>query len=315
MMPSNKSKTKHKPSVPASLSAQFDFEAIGTIWEITLSPTIDDLQVGALLDSIKQRIAVFDHNYSRFRTDSLVTKMAQRAGTYHLPDDAGPLFELYEQLYELTGGLMTPLIGQLLADAGYDATYSLKSTTLQPTPAWTKVLDYDFPNLHIKQPVLLDFGAAGKGYLVDIVAGLISDAGITNFCVNAGGDMLQRQTGSEPTRVGLEHPDHDDEAIGVVSLKNQSLCGSAGNRRTWENFNHIMNPATLTSPSHLKAVWVVAETTMLADALATALFFVEPGKLAEAYTFEYVMIHNDYSLEHSLNFPAEYFTSEQRTKQ
>lgn len=314
MMPSSKSNTKHKPRVSASLSAQFEFEAIGTLWEITLAPTIGDRQVGVLLDSIKRRIEEFDHNYSRFRADSLITKMAQKAGTYHLPDDAGPLLELYEELYELTGGLMTPLIGQVLADAGYDAAYSLKSTTLRPTPAWPAALDYDFPNLHIKQPVLLDLGAAGKGYLVDIVARLIHDAGITDFCVNAGGDMLQRQTGGASMRVGLEHPDHTDEVIGVVSLSNQSLCGSAGNRRTWGDFNHIINPATQASPNHLKAVWVVAETTMLADALATALFFVEPSKLAEAYTFEYVMIRNDYSLEHSLNFPAEYFTNEKRAK-
>jgi thiamine biosynthesis lipoprotein len=314
MMPSSKSKTKHKRSVSPSLNVQFDFEAIGTIWAITLTPTVDDRRIGQLLNVIRQRIEEFDHNYSRFRADSLITKMAQQPGTYHLPDDAEPLFELYEELYELSEGRMTPLIGQTLVDAGYDANYSLKTGTLQPTPAWPTVLDYNFPNLRIKQPALLDLGAAGKGYLVDIVAQLISDAGITDFCVNAGGDMLERQTGGEPMQVGLEHPDHSDEAIGVVSLQNQSLCGSAGNRRVWGEFHHIIDPLTQTSPTQLKAVWVVAETTLLADALATALFFVEPSKLHEAYTFEYTMIHKNYSLERSLNFPAEFFTTNEQTK-
>ena len=50
---------------------------------------------------------------------------------------------------------------------------------------------------------------------------------------------------------------------------------------------------------------------MLADALTTtALYFVPVAKLQEVYTFEYTMIHDDYALEHSPDFPAEYFVSE-----
>ena len=144
---------------------------------------------------------------------------------------------------------MTPLIGQALSDAGYDAQYSLRPGKLWPTPAWSSVIDYNPPHLLVKKPVLLDFGAIGKGYLVDIIASLMMDAGVTDFCVNAGGDMLQRQTGPEVMRVGLEHPDHHDEVIGVATLGNQSLCGSAGNRRAWEGFNHIINPNTQSSPT------------------------------------------------------------------
>jgi thiamine biosynthesis lipoprotein len=307
-MLSGKSNVKPKPKTLKALTATFRFEAIGTQWEITLDRTIQNDLITALMESIRQRIEEFDHNYSRFRSDSLISTIASEAGRYHLPDDAAALLELYKQLYDLTGGLMTPLIGQALSDAGYDAQYSLRSGSVQATPSWSATIAYQYPNLLVKRPVLLDLGAIGKGYLVDIVARLIEDAGITDFCVNAGGDMLQRQTGSEPMRVGLEHPDHPDEVIGVVDLSNQSLCGSAGNRRVWEDFNHIINPRTRTSPTHLKAIWVIAGTTMLADALSTALFFTPASKLAEEYTFEYTIIHDDYSLEHSPDFPAEYFT-------
>jgi thiamine biosynthesis lipoprotein len=309
-MPSSKSNVKPKPKA----AREFRFEAIGTAWEITFVSVIADSLAEKLLRSIKERIEEFDHNYSRFRADSLISTMAQEAGRYHLPDDAEPLFKLYKQMYDVSGGLMTPLIGQVLSDAGYDAQYSLRSGILQKTPTWSKVLDYQYPNLVVKQPVLLDLGAIGKGYLVDIVAELIEDVGVTDFCVNAGGDMLQRQTTEQPMRVGLEHPDHADEVVGIVNLKNQSLCGSAGNRRAWEDFNHIINPETQTSPTHLKAVWVLADTTILADALSTALFFTAPNKLDAAFTFEYAIVCDDYSLEHSANFPAEYFTNEQEVQ-
>jgi FAD:protein FMN transferase len=311
MMLSSKSNAKPKPKTAQSVNATFRFEAIGTTWEITLARTISDDLIRALQCSIMNRIEEFDRHYSRFRADSLVSTMAREAGRYHLPDDAEPFLKLYERMYELTGGLMTPLIGQVLSDAGYDADYSLHSGTLSPTPVWSAVLDYQPPNLVVKQPALLDFGAIGKGYLVDIVAGLITESGITDFCVNAGGDMLQRQTISDPLRVGLEHPDHPDEVISVVDLKNQSLCGSAGNRRAWEGFHHIINPLTQSSPTQLKAVWVLADTAMLADALSTALFFTKPDKLRKEYDFEYTIIHEDYSLEHSPAFPAEYFTAEE----
>lgn len=307
-MLSSKSNVKPKRKTSKSLTETSRFEAIGTVWEITVARTLHDSDITELIHPIKQRIEEFDHNYSRFRTDSLISTIAREAGRYHLPDDAAALFELYKQLYDLTGGLMTPLIGQALSDAGYDAQYSLRSGTVHATPTWSATIDYQYPNLVVKRPILLDLGAIGKGYLVDIVARLIQDAGITDFCVNAGGDMLQRQTGSESMRVGLEHPGHPDEVIGIVDLKNQSLCGSAGNRRVWEGFTHIINPRTRTSPTHLRAIWVIADTTMLADALSTALFFTPASKLAEEYTFEYTIIHDDYSLEHSPDFPAEYFT-------
>jgi thiamine biosynthesis lipoprotein len=309
-MLSNKSNVKPKPKV----AREFRFEAIGTAWQITFASVIADSLAEELLRSIQERIEEFDRNYSRFRADSLISTIAKEAGRYHLPDDAEPLFKLYKQMYDLSGGLMTPLIGQVLSDAGYDAQYSLRSGPLQKTPAWLKVLDYQYPNLVVKRPVLLDLGAIGKGYLVDIVAQLIDEAGVTDFCVNAGGDMLQRQTTEQPMRVGLEHPDHSDEVVGIVNLKNQSLCGSAGNRRVWGDFNHIINPETQTSPTHLKAVWVLADTTILADALSTALFFTPASKLDAAFTFEYAMVRGDYSLEHSANFPAEYFTREQETR-
>ena len=55
--------------------------------------------------------------------------MARAAGQYHLPDDAKPMFDLYYKLYAATDGKCTPLIGQVLVDAGYDANYSLQVGT------------------------------------------------------------------------------------------------------------------------------------------------------------------------------------------
>lgn len=288
------------------MASQYVFEAIGTHWQIDIYQDISLEQQQALETAIRQRIAVFDKDYSRFREDSLVTAMSHNAGDYTLPEDALALFVFYKQLYDLTDGLVTPLVGNLLSDAGYDAQYSLQQKkALSAPPSWQEALAYDHPKLTITQPVLLDVGAAGKGYLIDIVALVLEAHGISAYCVDAGGDMIHRNT--SPIRVGLEDPGDTSKVIGVATLQNKSLCGSAGNRRAWGNMHHIIDPVSLQSPTTIRAVWVLAETTMLADGLTTALFFVSPEALSDVFSFEYLIVRDDYSVEQSSAFPAALF--------
>lgn len=291
------------------MSAAFDFEAIGTRWRIDIDQAIDDEAKDSLLRLVLDRIAVFDKDYSRFRSDSLVAEMARRAGTYDLPGDAEPMLTLYKHLYDLTKGAMTPLVGQLLSDAGYDATYTLTPGELKTPPRWEDVLEYDYPKLVLKKPALLDFGAIGKGYLIDIVAGVLADAGVTSFCVDAGGDLLYREPSGKPLKIGLEDPSDLGKVVGVAEIKGGSLCGSAGNRRKWDRFHHIMDPRTLESPQHLAAVWTVAKTAIKADALATALYFISPESLLRYYEFEYLLLFPDRTVKASPHFPGELFTA------
>ncbi len=288
------------------------FEAIGTTWRIDLPTELSRERRADIFFRIKERVEQFDKNYSRFRADSLVTAMMQ-PGTYTLPPDAAPLFSLYEKLYRLTGGRMTPLTGQLLADAGYDADYSFERRHLRELPTWEAALEYAYPTLTIKQPGILDLGAAGKGYLIDIIAAILHADGIPAFCIDAGGDILYHGDGDTPLRVGLEDPNNERRVIGVAEIRNQSLCGSAGNRRAWDDFHHIIDPKTKASPRHLLATWAVADSAILADALATALFLVDSERLSAAWSFEYLLLYPDYSVARSDHFPAELFTSSSDT--
>jgi len=301
MKRSTTSKTK-----PKLLNRTFSFDAIGTRWQIEFTLT-GEATTAAVEAVIRQRIDQFDALYSRFRSDSLVSAMAKRAGLYRLPADAQPLFDLYESLYYHTDGAFTPLIGQVLVDAGYDAAYSLRPKALHRPPDWKQVLVYGYPMLTLKKPVLLDVGAAGKGYLVDIISGILIDKGITSYVINAGGDILQRSLAGKTLQVALEHPGDITQAIGVAAIINQSICGSSGNRRAWQGMHHIINPHTLRPVTDITAVWVVADTTMLADALSTCLFFVSPNQLKTTYTFEYALVRSDDSLEYSSGFPATFF--------
>jgi len=308
-IPSNR---KPKASTANVTAAHFQFDAIGTAWDIEVfGKELAAAKAAELKATILKRIDQFDKHYSRFRNDSLVTAIAKSAGTYDLPADAQPMLKLYHELYKLTSGAVTPLIGQTLSDTGYDASYTLiPKKQISQVPSWESRLNYQPPRLTVTEPVLLDFGAAGKGYLTDLIADLLQARGYANYCINAGGDIVYHSATNDKLPIGLEHPDNPDMAIGVAHIANQSLCGSSGNRRSWDTFHHIVDPKSLQSPQHIKAVWVTAESGLIADGLATALFFVPANKLKNDYTFEYAIVADDYSLEHSPHFPAEFFTNQ-----
>lgn len=288
--------------------SQFKFDAIGTSWQIDIPKELSSADEEKVLLDIRDRIELFDKAYSRFRDDSLVSEMSKKSGTYILPDDAQPMISLYHDLYILTDGLITPLIGNIISDAGYDARYSLEQKKeLEIAPAWSDVIEYNYPKITIKKPAILDFGAAGKGYLIDIVSRVLEKEGITEYSINAGGDILHK--GETPIRVGLENPEDFSQVIGVYTLKNASICGSAGSRRAWGNFTHYINPKTLVSPAGILAVWVSADTAMLADALASCLFFVSADVLKNKYNFEYAIVRSDHGLETSAHFSDEMFVS------
>lgn len=293
-----------------------EFEAIGTHWTIDLPEALNPEMVLSVLRDVRERIERFDQVYSRFRSDSMVTAMSERVGTYTFPLDAIPLMALYRKLYDATHGAVTPLIGNVLSDAGYDAQYSLVERPMRSPKPWDAVMTWNPATceLVVREPVLLDFGAAGKGYCVDIVARMLQERGIPSFVIDAGGDVCHGGVLSKHpsgvargVRIGLEDPSDTTQAIGVATIDHQSICGSAGNRRRWGRFHHTIDPRTLESPRDLSAVWVVAATTMLADGLTTALQFALPEQLASLGAFEYAVLSAEHQLYVSPGFPADFF--------
>ncbi|OGZ06356.1 MAG: hypothetical protein A2845_00995 [Candidatus Lloydbacteria bacterium RIFCSPHIGHO2_01_FULL_49_22] len=285
------------------------FEAIGTSWDIVIDQEMTSAAEQELFLALRKRIELFEATYSRFRDDSLVDKVAHHAGAYTLPADAKQMFDLYKELYDTTSGAVTPLIGNTLVEAGYDKHYSLKKGVLHAPPAWDDVLIYDFPKLTALSPTQLDLGAIGKGYIIDIVGLLLEEHGINQYHINAGGDIRQRGSCSNPLSIGLEHPIDKNLAIGKINIVNKSICGSSGSRRAWEDMHHIIDPHTQRSPKNIIAVWAVADTTILADAMTTALFFKDPALLMKEFTFEYLIMNADSSTLRSPNFDATLFTS------
>jgi thiamine biosynthesis lipoprotein len=224
-----------------------------------------------------------------------------------LPADAGPLLDWYHELYLGTGGRVSPLVGRTMESLGYDAAYRLTpADELAPVPAWDDAISWDGTHLDIIRPVLLDVGAAGKGYLVDLVAAVLDELGVTTFVVDASGDLVARGATSE--RIALEHPADPTKAIGVVALRDGALAASAANRRSrGEGLHHVLDPLTRQPTAGVVAAWVLAPDCLHADGLATALFFDPTPALFEHEGVSYVRMFADGRVQSSPSFPGELF--------
>jgi FAD:protein FMN transferase len=290
----------------------FTFDATGTQWEIeTLEPLGQQLQ-----QRILRQIETFETTYSRFRTDSLVSQIAaSKGGCFNFPDDSLALFDLYDRLHTATAGALDPLVGKDLELLGYDRTYSLMPVSdliraeadAWGRGSWSKDVIRDGTSIATGYPLVIDVGAVGKGYLVDIVSETLREAGFTQFVVDGSGDM--RHSGESSLRVGLEHPFNPRLAIGVANLQNRALCASAVNRRAWgDGLHHVLDARTGVPVRDVVATWVIADDAAIADGIATALFFTRADHLAESFRFSYVRMFADGRAEISQNFDGKLFS-------
>jgi thiamine biosynthesis lipoprotein len=282
----------------------FRFDGIGTSWEISTPAPLSPGQGSSVLAEVER----YDSTWSRFREDSLVTRISVAPGQYELPPEASGLAALYRQLYTLSGGAMTPLIGESLERLGYDPHYSLQPRgEAAPPPAWDTVLEWRGASVRTTAPVVLDIGAAGKGQLVDLVAEQLRGHGVTDFFIDASGDLLNG--GQEPVQVALEHPYEPSKAIGTVALGSGALCASASNRRAWgDGLHHVLDGTTGAPVRTVVATWARAGTAMEADALATALFLVPAEDLERHFRFSWLKVFSNGSAEYSAEFEGALFT-------
>ena len=241
-------------------------------------------------------ISEYDITLSRFRADSLVGHMATaaRGGSFDFPDWSLPLFELYDALDAASRGAIDPCVGEDLIRLGYgaDLTFTVERDAREHTgsihgrPTWRGDVERHGTTLVTHRAVHLDFGACGKGYLVDVLARRLRTIISGEWLIDAGGDMaINIPDAARPVSIGLEDPADTASAIGIAHMSCGSFCASAPSRRHWGaayKLHHLLN-AIDGQPAHgISAAWVAVPSSVAADATADTTDTTDTTATAES---------------------------------
>ena len=123
----------------------------------------------------------------------------------------------------------------------------------------------------------IDFGGIAKGYAVDKIATLLTQAGYTEGYINIGGSSLY--IFSTPENLSVKHPRKNGELILSVSnvlTKNTPLSTSGDYERYYikdgKRYSHIIDGVTARpADTGIASATVMGGTATLTDALSTAL--------------------------------------------
>ena len=104
-----------------------------------------------------------------------------------------------------------------------------------------------------------------KGWAVQQAADLLRAAGITEFCLNVGGDIV---AAGRPWSIGIRHPDQALRVCAVLEVDGGAVATSG----TYESGHHIIDGRTGRPVRDLVSLTVVADDLTTADAVSTAAF-------------------------------------------
>jgi FAD:protein FMN transferase len=116
----------------------------------------------------------------------------------------------------------------------------------------------------------LDPSAFVKGWAAERGADILQAEGLTDFSLNAGGDVVVRG-GALPEqtwRIGIQHPYDRDAIAAAIDITNLAVATSG----LYERGEHLLDPRTRTAPHGVVSVTIVGPDLGVADAYSTAAF-------------------------------------------
>jgi FAD:protein FMN transferase len=130
--------------------------------------------------------------------------------------------------------------------------------------------------------VRVHVGGIGKGYAVDQAVTILRAAGLTDFMVQAGGDLyVAGAAGTTPWRLGIQDPRGPaNEPFATVELADATFSTSGDYERYFERdgvrYHHILDPDTGQPARGTRSVTIVTRQATWADGLSTGVFILGP---------------------------------------
>jgi thiamine biosynthesis lipoprotein len=263
---------------------------MGTSYTVELAAPIDDAVRNKLTELIEVELAAVNRAMSTYDPRSELSQFNEREDLRWAPASRGLLevLDSASRISNATQGAFDVTVGPLVDLWGFGPQYGTRRV---PDDAAIERIresvDYQLVQIDPSAGAIrkrhsrtqVDLNAIAKGYGVDRVAMVLDRQGIHNYLVEIGGELRARGTtaAGRPWRVGIERPVEGQHVVGeVVALDNRAIATSGTTEDFFEqdgrHYSHIIDPKTAHPVEEPPiAVSVVADTTMEADAWATAL--------------------------------------------
>ena len=264
---------------------RFDFSAMACPCSIELDGQDEPLMRHASAKALAE-VQRIEQQFSRYRTDSIISRINRAAGGDWVTVDAEThqLLDFADALWQLSDGLFDITSGVLRQAWDFKKAQLPQSDVLQALLArvgWQHV-EREGTQVRLRQPGMeLDFGGFGKEYAADRAAAVLLQHGMAHALVNLGGDlhalgargMPELQGAPWQIEIQAPRPTTPIQPLATLALARGGLATSGDYERflihQGQRYCHVLNPHTGWPVSHWQSVSVLSANTSSAGALST----------------------------------------------
>ncbi len=273
----------------ASLLYSLAFHAMGTECRVSF-PASSQSDAMAFCQEAIQWVMDFEAKYSRFRSDSLISRINRMAGLDWVEVDAEveSILLICDDLNLMTRGVLDPTMLPLVELWDFRKKRDLLPSESEIASAlrlvgWSKVLRRPGEVMLPEKGMSLDLGGFGKEYAVDKVAALAVGYGFEGCLVDFGRDI--HAVGTPPNwpawHVGLENPETPGSVWSSIAAKDVGIATSGDYCRYFEyqniRYGHIIDPRSgRPVRNEALSVTTIANSCLEAGVMSTAAFVLGP---------------------------------------
>lgn len=264
---------------------------------------------------IKQVMHDYYHAINPFDSTSIIAQV-NRNIDITVDSIFADVFTTAMHVASITNGALDVTCAPYINAWGFGFTTDTSIVTQHLIDSLSSFIGYDkvalVNNKVIKEDArtLLNFSALGDGCACDLIAELLDKNGVVNYMIEVGGEV--RTSGINPRgtawHIGIVTPEDDPNGnnhnLHAVALLNGRYgLATSGNYRNYHEHNgrkygHTIDPTTgYPAQQDVLSATVIASTSMLADAYATALMVMGRERArqlaAQDSTLAYYLIYID----------------------
>ena len=260
--------------------------------ELRIAAWTGDESAAASIDAVFAEFERLERLMSVWREGSDIRRLNAAAGRQPVPVSADVLAVLHDahQISEWTGGKFDVTFGVLSDLWRFDHDQDNRLPDMTEVRRRLPLIDYRSLQLDdaagtafLRMPGMrVHLGGIGKGYAIDSGARILRAHGITDFMIQAGGDLyVAGLKDGHPWHLGIQDPRGSaNHAFATIDLTNSTLSTSGDYERSFvENgrrYHHILDPATGEPARGCRSVTILSRSAVLADGLSTGAFLLGP---------------------------------------